>query len=47
MAPNPRKALAGTLLVNTAVEVMLALGTRYGPHAQAAAANSTRGDRFG
>ena len=47
MAPNPRNALAGTLLVNTAVEVMLALGTRYGPHAQAAAANSTRGDRLG
>ena len=47
MAPNPRNALHGTLLVNTALAVMLALGTRYGPLAQAAAANSTRGDRLG
>ena len=31
MAPNPRNALDGTLLVNTALEVMLAFGTRYGP----------------
>src|SRR5215831_21406846 len=47
MAPNPRNALDGTLLVNTALEVMLAFGTRYGPDAQAAAANRTRGDRLG
>src|SRR5699024_11791066 len=42
MAPKPRKALAGTLLVNTAREVQRTLGIRYGPVASAAPANSTR-----